>query len=68
MPFTFDNIVTPQGKKLQRVFADLQVQMTSLADSAPEDRIELAKEKEDWCLSWERVMVRPGPFPLSSSD
>ncbi|KAG1832766.1 hypothetical protein EV424DRAFT_1533449 [Suillus variegatus] len=56
MPFTFDNIVTPQGKKLQRVFADLQVQMTSLADSAPEDHIELAKEKEDWCLSWERVM------------
>ncbi|KAG2084033.1 uncharacterized protein F5147DRAFT_782658 [Suillus discolor] len=56
MPFSFDNIVTPQDEKLQHAFADLRVQMASLADTIPEDRIELVMEKEEWCHSWECIM------------
>ncbi|KAG1808538.1 hypothetical protein EV424DRAFT_1543427 [Suillus variegatus] len=55
MPFTFDNVVTPQGEKLQCAFADLWVQMISLVNSVPDDGVELMKEKEEWCCSWEHV-------------
>ncbi|KAG2117885.1 uncharacterized protein F5147DRAFT_768024 [Suillus discolor] len=56
MSFSFDNIVTPQGEKLQCIFADLRVPMASLSDSIPEDCAELIMEKEEWCHSWECIM------------
>ncbi|KAG1846175.1 hypothetical protein C8R48DRAFT_779671 [Suillus tomentosus] len=56
MPFSFDNIVTPQSEKLQQTFSSLWAQLSSLGDSIPDDRVELMKEKEEWCHSWERVM------------
>ncbi|KAG2090925.1 uncharacterized protein F5147DRAFT_658065 [Suillus discolor] len=68
MPFSFDNIVTPQDEKLQHAFADLRVQMASLADTIPEDRIELVMEKEEWCHSWECIMTFGLSFPLSPEE
>ncbi|KAG1837962.1 hypothetical protein C8R48DRAFT_772958 [Suillus tomentosus] len=56
MPFSFDNIITPQSEKLQQTFSSLWAQLSSLGDSIPDDRVELMKEKEEWCHSWERVM------------
>ncbi|KAG2062401.1 hypothetical protein BDR06DRAFT_1001479 [Suillus hirtellus] len=79
MPFSFDNIVTPQSEKLQQTFSSLWAQLSSLGDSIPDDHVELMKEKEEWCHSWERVMCDLDQcaidgktyglsFPLSSDE
>ncbi|KAG2055076.1 hypothetical protein BDR06DRAFT_1020553 [Suillus hirtellus] len=79
MPFSFDNIVTPQSEKLQQTFSSLWAQLSSLGDSIPDNRVELMKEKEEWCHSWECVMCDLDQcaingktyglsFPLSSDE
>ncbi|KAG2034430.1 hypothetical protein BDR03DRAFT_984412 [Suillus americanus] len=60
--------LSPEAESMQCTFADLSGRMAAEAKCVPEDRPNLATEKEEWCHRWNKITADIGFYIAAAKD